>query len=123
MPDLRRAGEVYDPLRDMSVVLHGARRQGAWGPAMRGSLARLESGLGLSAAMVPGEVEAAVRARVSRMQAWRNVLDLCDLLDRDPQLFDEAMTVFRYEQPGAAARLAALLTGEARPAWQEEASG
>jgi len=103
------ASPVYDPLRDLAAVLHGAMRQGYHQPAARAAIARLRDKLGLDDHALASDIEAALRNRqgtARRAAALENVRYLASLTEEQLR---EALIFFRYEQPEKAERLRELL--------------
>jgi hypothetical protein len=115
--------EAYDPIRDLATLLHAAMRQGFWSPAPRGAIERLRHQLGLGDAPLASDLEETLRHRLSasrgRAAALENSRSLAGL---PPEVFREAYLLWQYEQPAKAARLRALLAGDAVPRHLEETS-
>jgi hypothetical protein len=89
--------EVYDPVRDLAVLLHAAIRQGFWSPAPRGSIARLQEKLDIGDYTMASDVEIRLRGQ----------LGLAGQADRDEEAaaaaarLHEAAAEFRAEMAGA----------------------
>jgi len=61
------AREIYDPTRDLAVLLHAALRQGHWGPAALGALRRLEEHVAYAGEFaLASDIEARLRELLAR---------------------------------------------------------
>ena len=104
------AGADYDPYRDLATVLHGAIRQGFWGPAAKAAIGRLCEQLDVTEYTLASQIELALRACAGsrRAAALANVAWLAALPEDQLR---EAWLRFSCEQPDRADLLRRLLTG------------
>lgn len=118
------AREIYDPARDLAVLLHAALRQGHWQPAALGSLRRLQEHVAHAGEFtLASDIEIRLREVLSlagrRQAALDNVAYLAALPD---EVLREALLAWRHEHPDRARQLRRLLSGATRADRDEEAA-
>ncbi len=70
------ARQVYDPARDLAVLVHAALRQGHWGPAALGALRRLEEHLAYAGEFtLASDIETRLREQLGLARRRQAALD------------------------------------------------